>query len=171
VILSPPFTIFSFLQASNWNRMQKGEAMEKLRAGIHTLDIAIWVAAFQQRTGRAFIFEHPAGAASWKRDNMKQLLSQGQSQLLTTQDSIFDQCMFGLKSPNGVPMRKRTTLRSNIDEVFLAFGNMYCDKSHQHETIQGSVKGVNRSTHAQHYPRGMCLKLAEVVHNYCDRAK
>ena len=76
---------------------------------------------------------------------------------------VFDQCMVGLVSPSGNPMRKRTRLLTNSQAVVSAFSNKMCDCSHCHQIIQGSDMGIKLSVWAQKYPENMCDLLAQRV--------
>ena len=59
----------------------------------------------QHNQGRLFGLEHPASAISWKQDVSTDLAALPGVYAVT-----FDQCMIGLKSPSGRPMRKRTRI-------------------------------------------------------------
>ena len=74
----------------------------------------------------------------------------------------FDQCMFGLKSPNGTPMRKRTKILTNCSQ-FRILDQQFCDQSHQHVQIQGSENGVRRSQFAQNYPDTLVATLCQFI--------
>lgn len=79
----------------------------------------------------------------------------------------FDMCQFGLCSPGGVSMKKRTKFMTNSKAVFAALNGRFCDNSHQHQTIEGSECGTKRSQHAQIYPDAfvhtVCRAILEEV--------
>eukprot|EP00959_Pyramimonas_sp_CCMP1952_P131924 2758281-Pyramimonas_sp.AAC.1 len=69
--------------------------------------------------------------------------------------------MCGLVSPvRRKPMRKRTRLMTNSLEVVRQFRGLLCDRSHEHQVVEGTEGGVRLSTHAQIYPPGMLARLA-----------
>ena len=75
-----------------------------------------------------------------------------------------DQCMLGLTSMSGIPMRKRTKLMTNCHVLASRFRTVgLCDRSHKHQVIQGAEGGVRRSVWSQQYPRLMCQLLAQPV--------
>jgi hypothetical protein len=59
-------------------------------------------------------------------------------------------------------MRKRTKIATNCRALAARFAMSCCrcDRSHIHQTIQGSEGGVRRSVWAQMYPPGMVDLLA-----------
>ena len=81
----------------------------------------------------------------------------------TVQVAVFDQCQFGLVSPQGRPMQKRTKVLTNCVAIFEALNGKYCCKTHQHEQIQGSEDGIKRSQWAQVYPPAMVNAICEAV--------
>lgn len=81
----------------------------------------------------------------------------------TVRVAIFDQCQFGLVSPQGRPMQKRTKVLTNSVAIFEALNGKFCCKTHQHEQIQGSEDGIKRSQWAQVYPEAMVTTICEAV--------
>ena len=77
--------------------------------------------------------------------------------------ATFDQCCFGLKSPSGKAMQKRTKLLTNMRSLYDALNGNFCQGLHEHEPIQGSENGIRRSQHAQTYPDGLVNTICEVV--------
>ncbi|CAK9112563.1 unnamed protein product, partial [Durusdinium trenchii] len=139
------------LQASNWKRM-KGTRKKymDLEEALGHIDLTMWLATFQDDTGSYYGFEHPEKSLAWKRESVQKLLERPGNQLAT-----FDQCQFGLVSPSGKPMQKRTKFMTNLGPLFNALNGKFCDHSHEHELIQGSENGVKRSAWAQTYPDGL----------------
>jgi hypothetical protein len=112
-MLSPPCTIFSKMQDTNWQRMEPEKLKAQAKEGVFLLNVAIWFAKYQHECGRKFILEHPATAKSWSRDEMKQLMA-----LDGVYQVLFDQCQYGLVSKVAKkPMQKRTILLTNMIEV------------------------------------------------------
>ena len=81
----------------------------------------------------------------------------------------FDQCMYGLVSKETkTPMQKRTCMLTNVPEIIAAMDGNYCDKSHQHQKIEGTEGNEKRSHFAQHYPQGMVETLCKAVFS-CEK--
>lgn len=164
LMLSPPCTIFSQLQRLwNFKKMSKVVMEAKIAQGMRFLEHSMECARIQIENGAYFCFEHPAGASSWDTDCVRAI-----SKRLGVRIVSFDQCMFGLRSKvSGQPMRKRTKLMTNSPSIYTAFHGRYCDRSHLHQSIQGSEGGVKRSTWAQVYPPPMVTQLAECACQIC----
>jgi hypothetical protein len=158
LILSPPCTIFSELQRL-WNikKMSKETFDKKWNEGMVYLNHSMECALVQIRSGRYFVFEHPWKASSWNTSIVQHVLAQPG---VKTVD--FDQCSLGLTSKiHKLPMRKRTKLMTNSETVVKFFTPCQCNRSHIHQTIQGSEGGVRRSVWAQCYPPPMVQLLAK----------
>ena len=166
LILSPPCTVFSELQRLwNFKRMHPAKVQEMWRQGMMLLVHSIQCARVQLTSHRLFVIEHPARASSWNTDEMKSLAEHPD-----VQSVVFDQCMTGLVSKVlKRPMRKRTRLLTNSISVVRAFQGLRCDRSHDHQTIQGSEGGVRRSVHAQCYPPPMVDRLARCAQDEIRR--
>lgn len=75
---------------------------------------------------------------------------------------VFDMCLFGLRSPNGVPIQKRTCFLTNSLHVYRRFNGQFCKGHHsKHERIQGSQEGIRLSTWCQYYPKELCEAIAD----------
>ena len=74
-----------------------------MRDAAALLTLAMDLAARQVSSGRYFVFEHPATAKSWHTAAVRNV-----SALTGVRIVTFDQCRYGLVSPAGQPMRKRT---------------------------------------------------------------
>ena len=160
VILSPPCTMFSQLQWL-WNvkkmtRLVFERRMSEAKSYVnHSMDCA----RIQHAAGRKFVFEHPARALSWDEPAVKNMAALDGVQVVTV-----DQCMLGLTSMSGIPMRKRTKLMTNCHVLASRFRTVgLCDRSHKHQVIQGAEGGVRRSVWSQRYPCLMCQLLAQPV--------
>lgn len=157
LMLSPPCTVFSSLQRLwNMKHWTPDQWQARWQQGMIHLRHSMNCAAEQHVKGRLFVFEHPAGATSWKTSEVQYV-----SGLDGVVSVTFDQCMLGLKSKvHGVPMRKRTRLLTNSTEVARRFSGHMCDKMHDHQRIQGIEGGLRRSQWAQCYPEPMVALLA-----------
>lgn len=149
LISSPPCTTFSSLQ-----RLRKTSMPEEVKAeGLQLLRIGVKACVLQVKSGGQFIFEHPAGASSWKEQCLIDL-----SLMEGVQSLTFDQCMYGLQSSDRegtAPARKATRILTNIcgAERFLS---TRCDHSHRHVELVH-----NRAKAAQIYPRSLGLAFLE----------
>ena len=72
------------------------------------LTFALSLAQAQIDGKRFFYFEHPALASSWRHPAVVSFV--GANPSVSTVN--FPQCAFGLTSPDGLPMRKLTTVPS-----------------------------------------------------------
>ena len=75
----------------------------------------------------------------------------------------FDQCSFGLRSPAGALVQKRTTFWTNSQAVKRAFDQKFCTGEHPHRKIEGSELGISMSAHCAIYPPGLCAALADAI--------
>ena len=168
LILSPPCTVFSELQRLwNFKRMSPEKVRAMWAHGMKLLTHAIACAQKQKDAGRVFVLEHPARASSWQTSEMKNLKNQP-----FVYEVVFDQCMTGLRSKvHKMPMRKRTRLLTNSISVVQNFQNLCCDRSHSHQTIQGSEGGVRRSVWAQCYPPPLVERLAQSALQECKGSR
>jgi hypothetical protein len=161
LILSPPCTIFSELQRL-WNKKKMLPHVfdERWAEGKLYLSHSMQCARKQYDEGRKFVFEHPERAASWKEEEVETVLN-----LPGVQIVVVDLCMLGLRSKvSGTPMRKRTKFMTNCCNIAQRFACVgLCDRTHEHQTIQGAEGGVRRSVWAQCYPAPLCQLLADSV--------
>ncbi len=160
VLTSPPCTWYSALNVL-WNipKMDPEVAARRAEHAHMLFDFAMEVLSLTAASGGGIVHEHPEKANSWKRASC--LSVQQQHPLVCTVK--FDQCCFGLCSPNGTPMRKRTVLMTNMSAVVATFDKRFCDRQHYHRTIQGQEAGHRISSFAQVYPPLMVEALGQAV--------
>ena len=77
LIVCPPCTLFSILQALNFYKQDSKVVEARLRAAMVHLSFAIFLCLKQSRAGRYYMFEHPARATSLNTNVVKQLYIQG----------------------------------------------------------------------------------------------
>ena len=119
-----------------------------------------WFVVFSAH-GRSFTHEHPAGASSWKEDSTQAVLN-----LPGIYNALFDQCQFGLTSPRGTPLKKKTRILCNSARLFCALNGCTCRRgSHVHKPIMGSENGYRLSTWSENYPPALCNALLEACCN------
>ena len=163
LILCPPCTAFSPLQAMwNYTKMAPAKVQANMEAGMVHLRFAMDCALLQCRAGRVFVFEHPANATSWATAEVQRVLAMPGVAVV-----VFDQCMTGLASPLGTPIRKRTRLMTNSPGVVQAFLGRRCDRSHEHLPCWGFEHGIQLSTWCQAYPAPMVDLLASSALRCC----
>ena len=76
----------------------------------------------------------------------------------------FDQCQFGLESvQTKTPIKKRTKVMTNSDELMKALHGQFCPGTHTHQIISGSEGGLKRSTAAQVYPDRLCITICKAL--------
>ena len=111
----------------------------------------------QALDGRFFVFEHPAGASSWEQACVQEVMA-----LPGVQRVLIDMCRFGFVSKGArKPMRKRTYILTNAPPVVKALQGCLCDRSHEHQVVQGMEGGGRCSVRAQVYPVAFCKVLAQ----------
>ncbi len=110
----------------------------------------------QIKGGRFFLHEHPAQAASWGLDSIKQLEERSGVRI-----QVADQCMFGLRRWGGderkkdKAARKRTKFMTNSEEIARML-NRKCDESHEHQELLG-----RRAKEAAKHPEGLCRAICK----------
>ena len=152
VMLCPPCTVFSILQRLwNFKKMSPSYVKQIYEEGLTHLTHAMNIAKQQVVNGRYFAFEHPASSSAWKEDVVVDV-----GKLPGVQTVDFDQCLLGLVSFSGKPMRKRTRVMTNVPGIVLKLRGCFCKNNHgcAHQLIQGAEGGIPRSVWAQRYPRG-----------------
>ena len=88
------------------------------------------MALVQLNGGRHFINEQPKGSTHYHEDPWPKVLQRAG---VVTQD--FDQCRTGLRSRDGVLVKKRTELVASHPLLVADFRNLYCDGSHDHQQL------------------------------------
>ena len=170
IMLSPPCTVFSQVQATmTHRRADLSKWAKQYEDGKKLFLFALQLFAIQMRAGRKAVLEHPWLATSWNLDATKALLSNQ-----TVKVQVFDQCLVGLRTPvSNLPARKRTKLMTNwglpacfSERCTPATCNHFPES---HAWLQGSEGGVGLTRAAQRYPEQMCRNLATSVHFYCTQ--
>ena len=154
VIGSPPCTDFSLLQI-NWNfhRMQPEEVKRRMiEARLH-LSFCAEIYEQQLKSGRHFLHEHPATAASWVEEPMKKLMSH------PSVDSVVGHmCQYQMTiadSENVVrPVLKPTRWMSTAPAILARLGRR-CRGDHKHTQLLGKM----RTQSAAEYPVELCREI------------
>ena len=169
IMLSPPCTVFSQVQASMESRRKDlAKWARRYEEGKKLWDFAVQLFQVQIRAGRIAVLEHPWLATSWKLDVSQALMGD-----TAVQSQVFDQCLVGLRTPvSGLPARKRTRLVTNWGGLHQCFSQRCTPEtcSHfpaTHTWLQGSECGISLTRAAQQYPEAMCRNFASSVHLHC----
>ena len=158
LVTSPPCTMYSKLQRL-WNvkKMSPEEYNRRKAIADEYLQFSHTCNKVQHNAGRSFAHEHPAGASSWKEDSTRAVVT-----LPGTYNALFDQCQFGLTSPRGTPLKKKTRILCNNAQLFNALHGCNCRRgSHTHTRIMGSEDGHRLSTWSENYPPALCNALLD----------
>ena len=163
LMLSPECRMFSILTRNvNLPKMDPLVAEILMTEAVSHVDLCMDLALQQHEAGRFFVMEHPAGASSWKLPSIQRILH-----LAGVWKINFAQCRYGLTGPAGGPMKKLTSLLTNMESVANEFQGKQCQCKQQglvHERIEGSYKGKRRSRHAQVYPKPLVTALVSCCH-------
>jgi hypothetical protein len=108
--------------------------------------------------GGDIIFEWPTGCSLWKEPRVIDMISSYKMVKLNVHG-----CMLGLVSIEGKPMKKPWTLYSTMDEIQQVFKNNLCDRSHEHQVIQGKNTSLTSS-----HPWGMTDKVHQAIQMRVD---
>ena len=160
LFLSPPCTVFSVLQTCfrNKEKMDPARWHKKWDEGVHHVDISMTGASLQLKKKKKFMYEHPERAKSWELPQVKAV--RAHPSVLAVE---FDQCMLNLRAPNNKLMKKRTRIMTNCVWLARTLSSYQCDRSHEHQRIEGNMAGHSLSWWAQHYPDELCEILAASV--------
>lgn len=166
LVVSPPCTMFSALQVM-WNlkKMSPEVRATRMNEALHHLNSSMELCRIQHEQKRGFIFEHPDRATSWAQPSVEAVASLPDVKIVK-----FDQCRFGLRSPdNSGPLRKSTKFLTNMHTVFARFNNVRCACQEPHTHIKGMQNGVRISSFAQSYPTPMVTAIVDASKEFVER--
>ena len=92
------------------------------------------LALHQDRNQRYFLLEQPQG--SWLYEEHPWNIV---CYLASTLCVTIHQCMLGQVGPNNLPAKKPTDIMANHPKLLEPFKNVQCDRSHQHDTLDGGT--------------------------------
>ena len=165
VVGCPPCTMYSRLQHTNKAKIGEEEFARKLAAADVLLDFQMMCFRCQVKRGCGFIFEHPRGASSWKRESVKSIARLPGVILLD-----IDQCRYGLTDPEGNLLKKPTRLMFNLTSCAMEFSDKHCIcPKGSHGQCQGSQNGRSVATHSQTYPPALAEAFARCAWEYANR--
>ena len=104
IVMGPPCTAFGGY--SRINKLKSSEQYRKQRRiGTIIADFCADIAEFQLKEGRHFLLENPAGSDLFKLPSWDKVISKYNLPSIN-----FSQCSLGLVDPDGIPVKKPTTL-------------------------------------------------------------
>ena len=115
LVVCPPCTLFSSLQNLSPNGLPEKRCPDRWQEALLMLRFSVELCLIQNRSGRAFVFEHPSTASSWEDACLRDIVST--SGIVT---SLLDMCRYGMtavdKQGEG-PVRKTTRIATNVYEI------------------------------------------------------
>lgn len=147
VFVAPPCRLYSSLMLSNWGRMSWESRLRVAEHGLRCLKIGIEACIEAARQGKLFCFEHPFKSKALSLNLVQSLLLYPGATIVR-----FDQCRYGLVSPGGTPVRKRTFFVTNCPSIVQEFQGKFCTGNHSHRVCQGCECGIRVSKHCEKYP-------------------
>ena len=158
LMCSPPCTFYSALMRMwNYKKMTKAQFQRRKRDADAMVKQAVDSCLLQHANNRLFAFEHPATCSSWAKSALKK--ASGTKRTYTV---CFDQCVLGLRSPRGTPIKKRTRVWTNSQSL-VKLSKKQCRCTKPHKRIEGSENGWLLSRWCQSYPLGMVKALLNGV--------
>ena len=149
--------MFSSLQKTNKTRIPADVLSDRMANARVQLAFAMQVCRMQYDGGRGFGFEHPGDATSWQEPCVLDMSGRAGVYI-----AKFDQCRFGLTSPAGEPLKKRTHVMTNVKEVLDELDGKFCNcLPNTHRRVSGYEMGVLVSKHSQVYPPPLVLALVD----------
>merc|ERR1711953_685958 len=98
VVMAPPCTAFNALQRL-FKHLHPKSFRLAMKIGLRLANLSAAVALFQLKTHHEFICENPFTSKMWLLRCWEFILKQPGIEV-----SRIDQCMYGLRSPSGIPM-------------------------------------------------------------------
>ena len=156
LVVSPPCTWFSSLQAWNITKMDEQKVRAGLTEAMEHLAFAVLLCIKQARAGRKFVLEHPATASSWQTVLIHKLFRER-----CVGRVLFDFCMLGMMSEDKdgrAPAMKRTANMTNSTALLRGLAEFKCVGGHRHVQL---VSG--RAAACQTYPDEFCEFVCRTV--------
>lgn len=161
LLVSPECRMCSIMQRNcNQKKMDPKVWEEQLAEADDHVDFSMELCVEQGKNQRKFVFEHPSGAASWKKESVQRVLEEVPDARIIG----FAQCRFGLQAPNGQPLQKLTKFLTNSKAVIQTFQGCQCvcaTLGLTHAKIEGSMEGHSMSRWAQKYPPSLVSALVD----------
>ena len=157
--LSPPCTMFSDLW-NMWNVQKCDPSVyhDRLQTAKAMIYYSMDLAKLQHANVRWFFYEQPHRASSWQLPEVEVVAA-----LPGVWKSTFDMCCYGMKSPLGKAVRKRTTVMTNNEVLARELRDKFCRVHRRHRTVQGAEGGHAMSKWCQVYPPGFCRAVVRSI--------
>eukprot|EP00435_Cladocopium_sp_Y103_P075487 s90_g58.t1 len=167
VVISTPCTMLSQLQNLNMKHLttetKQREFTRRLIQAKVLLGFSCEICELVREYGGTFILEQPRTSKAWKDSRVQKLASQSDVTF-----TVNDQCMFGLKSVEGIPHKKPTGWLCNNAMVAKALDRQ-CDHTHDHLPVFGSGPGGSRARKAQEYPPTLVNTILKAYEKSLDQ--
>ena len=166
VAVSPMCGPFSALQSVfNYPKMKDKDVETKLLDAMEHVRFSLLLCLEQYRNGRLFLFEHPAGAASWSMKAMQEM------KLLDGVRTVkFDFCMLGMKTRDEqgeeTAAQKKTQIMTNSDALATLLLEAQCRHEHTHTHLLGG-----RASACQEYPDKFCDLVCQAIKREINTVK
>lgn len=157
LMVSPPCTPFSALQAWNFPRQEQAVVEQKMKEGIQHMAFAVLLCLRQAKAGRKFVLEHPAGATSWQLALTNKLFFVKNGARVNFDFCTAGMSMRGLDGIN-MPVKKRTGIMTNSPGLVKELRQRQCPRDHQHLVLQGG-----KAHECRIYPEEFCELVCKAV--------
>ena len=135
VVVSPPCTLYSALQNLNQKHLDSPEKIQEYLKRVTEAQVlmrfAIEICRLVASYGGTFLFEQPQTSRAWKEPFVEKLTKELQNFVVTC-----DQCMFDLRSAEGLLHKKPTSWLTNNEHVASVL-RVRCDQGHEHLPVLG----------------------------------
>ena len=161
IVGSPMCTAFSSWQRLSKHRRDPVKMKEEHDKAVKHLRFVCRVYRKQLDEGRYFLHEHPVAASSWQEPCVARLLRENGVDQVN-----MDQCQFGQRAVDGMPIKKPTKWMSNSEEVLKVLGKRCsgrggaCSLGGRHRICEGS-----HARRAAIYPFLLCKAILKGFRN------
>ena len=160
LILCPPCTWAGGWFHYNKMFMDPSEVQERDRLTKLFANYSAELAQIQLDNGGRVLFEHPRGSSIWKLPRLMKLRER-------MHEIRLDMCRYGMCVPEGLPIRKRTTLL--VSHANMRSLQRLCQGDHQHQVVAGHHPKVGSiSRFAGQYPKGFVRAVLRTVKELPD---
>ena len=151
---------------SGYNMSKSEDLMEKILLdrlqSLWQISLGIVLLQHQVQNGCHFHMEQPSGSQMWN-------IPGSQCIVQNTFRCCFDLCKVGqLKDPKSqMPIRKRLVVQSTSEVLYRELHGKYCDKQHEHKTIEGNTtwqgRSVSLSKYTENYPSKFAKQIVRLI--------
>jgi len=151
LIASPPCTLFSQMLNISGGVKDWG----KFEEAVKMVEFAVEMCLMQHRAGRHFVFEHPAGASSWRLPCLAEL-----REIQGVDSTTFNMCQFGmvLSDKDGPGLVYKPTRACSNSGALIEKVSRRCQGGHRHVHLESG-----RAKLAAKYPEGLCDAFVDAM--------